>query len=176
MSNENQEILKLVIIKCGNGKILKLEIWETAGQERYRSLSKMFYKDADAAILVYDITNQKSFDELKSFWAEQVKESSPENIIIAIAANKCDLIEKKVVEEIEARDYAKSIGAIFSLTSAKNSMGINDLFLEISKKHSGADSASLIEEKEEIQEFRKIRKESVLITKNLKKSKKKGFC
>jgi small GTP-binding protein len=212
MSDEKQELLKLVIIgesgvgktsiitqfieevfisdkqstiggtfssksvQCGNGKILKLEIWDTAGQERYRSVTKMFYKDANAAILVYDITNKNSFNQLQNYWAEQVKESSPKNIIIAIAANKCDLFEKEVVDEKEARDYAKSIGAIFSLTSAKSTAGINDLFIEISKKYSGSDSATVIEKNEEIQEFKKIRKESVLLTKNSQKNKKKGFC
>ena len=163
-------------VKCGNGKNLKLEIWDTAGQERYRSVTKMFYKDANAAILVYDITNKNSYDQLQNYWVEQVKESSPKNIIVAIAANKCDLFDKEVVDEKEARDYAKSIGAIFSLTSAKSTAGINDIFIEISKKYSGADSATVVEEKEEIQEFKKIRKESVLITKNSLKNKKKGFC
>ena len=164
------------LVKCGNGKNLKLEIWDTAGQERYRSVTKLFYKDANAAILVYDITNKNSFDQLQKYWAEQVKESSPKNIIIAIAANKSDLFEKEVVDEKEARDYAKSIGAIFSLTSAKSTAGINDLFIEISKKYSGSDSATVIEKNEEIQEFKKIRKESVLLTKNSQKNKKKGFC
>ena len=148
-------------VKCGNGKNLKLEIWDTAGQERYRSVTKMFYN---------------SYDQLQNYWVEQVKESSPKNIIIAIAANKCDLFDKEVVDEKAARDYAKSIGAIFSLTSAKRTAGINDIFIEISKKYSGAESATVVEEKEEIQEFKKIRKESVLITKNNQKNKKKGFC
>ena len=164
------------LVKCGNGKNLKLEIWDTAGQERYRSVTKLFYKDANAAILVYDITNKNSFDQLQKYWAEQVKESSPKNIIIAIAANKCDLFDKEVVDEKTAREFAKNIGAIFSLTSAKSTAGINDLFIQISKKYSGANSATIIEEKEENNEFRKIRKESVLLTKNSQKNKKKGCC
>ena len=164
------------LVKCGNGKNLKLEIWDTAGQERYRSVTKLFYKDANAAILVYDITNKNSFDQLQKYWAEQVKESSPKNIIIAIAANKCDLFDKEVVDEKTAREFAKNIGAIFSLTSAKSTAGINDLFIQISKKYSGANSATIIEEKEENNEFKKIRKESVILTKNSQKNKKKGFC
>jgi small GTP-binding protein len=164
------------LVKCGNGKNLKLEIWDTAGQERYRSVTKLFYKDANAAILVYDITNKNSFDQLQKYWAEQVKESSPKNIIIAIAANKCDLFDKEVVDEKTAREFAKNIGAIFSLTSAKSTAGINDLFIQISKKYSGANSATIVEEKEENNEFRKIRKESVLLTKNSQKNKKKGCC
>jgi len=59
---------------------IKLIIWDTAGQEKYRSLSKLFYKDANAAILVYDITNKKSFNEIKDYWYNQIKEYSRENI------------------------------------------------------------------------------------------------
>ena len=60
---------------CDNTKILKFEIWDTAGQERYRALTKMFYKDANAAVLVYDITRKDSFEELQNYWAQQIKES-----------------------------------------------------------------------------------------------------
>ena len=60
-------------------KIIKFNIWDTAGQEKYRSIGKIFYKDANAAILVYDITNQKSFDEIKNYWYEEIKANTPEN-------------------------------------------------------------------------------------------------
>ena len=68
-------------IKCNNNKTLNLEIWDTAGQERYRCVTKMFYKEADVAILVYDITSKSSFEELKNYWVEQVLEASPKNIM-----------------------------------------------------------------------------------------------
>ena len=61
-------------------KSLQYEIWDTAGEERYRGLAKIFYKDAAIAILVYDITNRKSFEEIKNYWHEQIKESSSKNI------------------------------------------------------------------------------------------------
>ena len=165
-------------IKCGNGKILKLEIWDTAGQERYRSVTKMFYKDANAAILVYDITNKFSFEELQKYWIEQVKESSPRNIILAIAANKSDLIEYEQVDEGAARQFAKENDALFAVTSAKQTSCVESLFLDIAKKYTGTDSALTLEEKDEIEEFRKIRKESVKITKDTqnKAPKKKGCC
>ena len=165
-------------VKCGNGKILKLEIWDTAGQERYRSVTKMFYKDANAAILVYDITNPFSFEELQKYWILQVKESSPEDIILAVVANKSDLIENERVDEGEARKFAKDLNALFAQTSAKKTSGINDLFIEISKKYTGSDSATIIEENDEVEEYRKIRKESVKITKESQKkdTKKKGCC
>ena len=165
-------------IKCGNGKILKLEIWDTAGQERYRSVTKMFYKDANAAILVYDITNKFSFEVLQKYWIEQVKESSPRNIILAIAANKSDLIEYEQVDEGAARQFAKENDALFAVTSAKQTSCVESLFLDIAKKYTGTDSALTLEEKDEIEEFRKIRKESVKITKDTqnKAPKKKGCC
>ena len=164
-------------IKCSNGKTLKFEIWDTAGQEKYRSVTKMFYKDADVAILVYDITNKYSFEELQKYWVQQVKDSSPKDIILAIIANKSDLIEKEQVDEADARNYANKINALFALTSAKNNFGVDDLFLEIAKKYSGAEFANRVEENDEIEEYRKIRKESVKITKESQnKIKRRGCC
>ena len=164
-------------LKCSNGKTLKFEIWDTAGQEKYRSVTKMFYKDADVAILVYDITNKYTFEELQKYWVQQVKDSSPKDIILAIIANKSDLIEKEQVDEAVARNYANEINALFALISAKNNFGVDDLFIEIAKKYSGAESANRVEENDEIEEYRKIRKESVKITKESQnKIKRRGCC
>ena len=130
-------------VECDTGKVLKFEIWDTAGQERYRSLTKMFYKDANAAVMVYDITRKESFEELKTYWAEQIKDNSPKEIILAVAANKSDLIDQEVVDEGEARDFAKEYGALFTSTSAKNTSGINNLFEEIAKKYTGATNITI---------------------------------
>ena len=62
------------------GKSIKFEIWDTAGQEKYRSLTKIFYKDAGAAILVYDITRKESYEEIQKYWINQIKEFAPKNI------------------------------------------------------------------------------------------------
>ena len=161
-------------IKCSNNKSLKLEIWDTAGQERYRCVTKMFYKDADVAILVYDITNKISFEELQSYWAEQVIESSPKNIMLILAANKYDLIEKEQVDEDEARQYASKINASFITVTAKSSESVDELFKEIAKKYSGSDNVEIIEENEE-PDFKKIRKESIKVT-NQPINKKKEKC
>ena len=126
----------------GGGKILKFEIWDTAGQERYRSLTKMFYKDANAAVLVYDITRKITFEELQSYWVEQIKESAPQNILLAVVANKSDL-EEEDVDEGEARNYANELGALFCTTSAKSRHGIDDLFLQIARKHTGANDVQI---------------------------------
>ena len=60
-----------------SNKILSFEIWDTAGQEKYRSLAKMFFKDAAVALIVYDVTSKKSFEEIKAYWMDLVKENGP---------------------------------------------------------------------------------------------------
>ena len=67
-------------MKFDKNQVLNFEIWDTAGQEKYRSLTQIFYKDASIAILVYDITNKDSFEELQNYWYEQIKDSAPKNI------------------------------------------------------------------------------------------------
>ena len=119
---------KTMVFEEFEGKCVKFEIWDTAGQEKYRSLTKIFYKDARIAILVYDITRKDSYEELKNYWYAQIKESSPDNIIIGIAANKCDLYDNEQVPEDEARAFANEIGAVFKLTSANTNTGIEELF------------------------------------------------
>jgi len=168
-------------VVCDGGKILKFEIWDTAGQEKYRSLTTMFYKDANAAVMVYDVTRKDSFEEMKNYWANQIKDNSPENIILAIAANKSDLIEQETVDEEEARNFAKELNAIFVTTSAKSSEGINSLFEEIAKKYSGATNITIKEEEdgEEPQVQEQKNTNTVKIEnpgKENKKPKKKGFC
>ena len=165
---------------CEGGKILKFEIWDTAGQEKYRSLTTMFYKDANAAVMVYDVTRKESFDEIKNYWSNQIKENSPENIILVIAGNKSDLIEQETVDEEEARNFAKELNAIFISTSAKSSEGINSLFEEIAKKHTGSANITIKEDDGEEPQAEE-QKNTVKIEKGGKKQDKKekkkgGFC
>ena len=162
-------------VKCSNGKILKLEIWDTAGQEKYRSVTKMFYKDADAAILVYDITSKNSFDGLKNYWLKEVRDSSEKNVILIILGNKSDLFEREQVDNEEANAFAKELNALFFTTSAKDSSTINKIFLKIAEIYSGADSVSIMNNGGEDEEFRRIRRESVKLSKSSIK-KKKRFC
>ena len=165
-------------VQCDNGKVLKFEIWDTAGQERYRSLATMFYKDANAAIMVYDVTRKETFEELKNYWAGQVKDNAPEKIILVIAGNKSDLIEQETVDEGEARNFAKELNAIFISTSAKSSEGINNLFEEIVKKHTGATNISIakgnVEEPHVEEKNDKVKIENP--GKAKKQKKKGGFC
>ena len=158
-------------------KILSFEIWDTAGQEKYRSLAKMFFKDAAVALIVYDITSKKSFDEIKNYWMNLVKENGPKQIIMYIVGNKCDLSEKEVVNEDEVREYADKQNVSFYLTSAKNSIGIDELFDEIGKKYLSPEfnnSEEIIQRKMRKNEVTKVNKEAAL--QNNKNNNKKGCC
>ena len=117
-----------------DGKSVTFDIWDTAGQEKYRSMAKIFYKDAKAVILVYDITNPKSFEEMKEYWYNEVKQQGDSDVIIAVAANKSDLYEDKKVTDEEGEEFAKDKKAIFASTSAKNDSGIKVLFDNIAQK------------------------------------------
>ena len=149
-----------------DNKGICFEIWDTAGQEKYRALTKMFYKDAGAAILVYDITRQASFEELKNYWANQVRENAPKKIVLAVAANKSDLIDTEQVDEKTGRAFAKEIGAIFKSTSAKNQKGIEELFKDIGNKYLDPNFECSDEALEEEQRLKAIRKQSMKIKKD----------
>ena len=115
-------------------KTISLDIWDTAGQEKYKSLTRFFYKDASAAILVYDITKKDSFENMKGYWYEQLQEFGSKKIILGVAGNKCDMYEKEEVNENEAKEFAEKIGAFFEITSAKNNTGITDLFMNAANR------------------------------------------
>ena len=116
-------------------KTINLDIWDTAGQEIYRSISKLFYKSASVGVLVYDITNLKSFNNIKEFWYKELKENTDSNIIFFLVGNKVDLFEEEQVTDKEAKEYAKSINAGFHLTSAKSNSEISNLFIQAGKKY-----------------------------------------
>ena len=140
-----------------DGKSVTFDIWDTAGQEKYRSMAKIFYKDAKAVILVYDITNEKSFEEMREYWYQQVKQQGDSDVIVAIAANKSDLYEDKKVDDAQGEEFAKEIGAIFASTSAKNDSGIKVLFENIAQKilDPNFDFAANEEKKKEIYKKKK---------------------
>lgn len=170
------------------GKSLTFDIWDTAGQEKYRSLAKIFYKDARAVILVYDITSQKSFDELKGYWYQQIKDIKDDKMIVAIAANKSDLYEEKQVANEDGEAFAKEVGAIFVSTSAKNDSGIRALFDNIGQKIINPNFDFNASEKKKKDEYKKKKQQEAgndnasnnkgvkLGTDKNKPEKKKGFC
>ena len=121
------------LLKIDNDKI-KFQIWDTAGQERFRSLAKIFYQNAVAVILVYDITIRDTFEQLKEYWIKEIKENAPPDIILALAANKSDKYKDEQVDINEGKELARQLNAIFKSTSALSSKGIDELFLTIGQK------------------------------------------
>ncbi|CAF4267711.1 unnamed protein product, partial [Rotaria sordida] len=113
---------------------IKLELWDTAGREKYHSLAPMYYRGAHAAIVVYDITNADTFSRAK-VWVKELQHQAASNIIIALAGNKVDLATTtRQVEVADAQTYAEENGLIFMETSAKTSMNVNDIFMAIARK------------------------------------------
>ena len=155
------------ILEFPDGKKITFHFWDTAGQEQYHSLAKIFYKDADVVILVYDITNLQSFNSMKDDWYKNVVNCGKKDVLFGVAANKSDLYEERQVDDDEGEKFAKSIGGIFMPTSAKNYTGITELFDAIGQK---------ILNKDDFDFFTKEKKETI---KNLKESKnesKSGCC
>ena len=122
------------IIEIDKDNKIKFQIWDTAGQERFRSLAKIFYQNAAAVVLVYDITVRDTFEKLKEYWIKEIKDNAPSDIIIALAGNKSDNYEFEVVSLKEGQDLAKQIDAIYKSTSAMLSNGIEELFKSIALK------------------------------------------
>ncbi|KAJ3381335.1 Ras- protein Rab-18-B [Lobulomyces angularis] len=123
--------LKILTI---NGKNYKLTIWDTAGQERFRTLTSSYYKGAQGVILVYDVSNRTSFENLQFWFSELEAYSSPQNPVVKmIVGNKID-VENREVERIEGENLAKKLGTLFIETSAKSKFGVIDSFTEICEK------------------------------------------
>ena len=132
---------------------VKFEIWDTAGQERYKSLAPMYYRNANCAVVVYDITQlvcatstpipvslmifQSSLDKAKA-WVKELQRQANENIIIALAGNKSDLVaehpDKRAISTADAEAYAREAGLLFFETSAKTAENVRDLFTAIARK------------------------------------------
>lgn len=118
---------------CLNDTTVKFEIWDTAGQERYHSLAPMYYRGAQAAIVVYDITNSDSFARAKN-WVKELQRQGNPNIVIALAGNKVDLAPRRAVAIEDAQAYSDENGILFMETSAKTAANVNELFVAIAKK------------------------------------------
>ena len=115
-------------------KSIKFDIWDTVGQEKYRSLARIFYNNAKVILFVYDITKEHSFNSLKDFWYKETLNNTDETAILGIVANKVDLYEDQTVDNNVGKAFAEQINAIFQTTSALNDSGINTLFDNIAKK------------------------------------------
>ncbi len=124
-STINSTFLDKKIVK--NNITYILDIWDTAGQEKYHSVTRIFIKDSKIVIFVYDITVPESFNELENYWIKNVKDILGDEPVYGVAGNKKDLIMKEKVKEEQGIELAEKIGAKFKLTSAKTGVvGINE--------------------------------------------------
>ena len=166
-------------IKIDNLEV-ELQIWDTAGQEQYRSITSLFYKDALICILVYDVTKKTSFIQVKEYWYNSVKQNGMKDVIIAIVGNKCDLFEEEEVSQEDGKHFGESINAIFKVVSAKEGIGIDKLFEEIIEKFKESQfMEELIYKYLSKNERKTLNSEKLKLEKdenNSKKSQKKGCC
>lgn len=115
-----------------NAKV-QLSLWDTAGQERFHALGPIYYRDADGALLVYDITDDESFRKVRT-WVKELRRIVGDDIDICIAGNKVDLQRNRKVSEEDAKKYAESVGATHFNTSAKLNRGLEDVFVDLTKR------------------------------------------
>ena len=123
-------------VKLKNGDILKLHIWDTGGQEKFRSMAELYYKDAVAAILVYDVSNPETLESL-DYWIKELKEKVDNvNFIISLAGNKCDLPnEEKKISYNQGKNFSRENDlSVFYETSAKTGVGVKELFHSLAQK------------------------------------------
>ena len=159
-------------------KSIKFEIWDTAGQERYRSLAKVFYNNAAACLLVFDITNKDSFDDIKNYWIPEIKENGQKDIILALAGNKSDNYLKEQVSDNEGKALAKEINAIYMRTSAKLNSSIDEIFNSIGNKFLNPEMeiTSNLTREEMIQKSEKLRRDKIKLNNNSNSNKNKKKC
>lgn len=112
---------------------VKMQVWDTAGQERFRSMAPMYYRGANAALIVFDLTSYDTFSDVKS-WAHELMNRVGGELMMVVVGNKMDLVEERVVEAATAKDYAASIGALFFETSALDDTGVQEMFQEVAAR------------------------------------------
>ena len=151
-------------------KTVILDIWDTAGQEQYRSMGRNFYKDSYIVCLVYDITNKDSFEDLKNIWYNELLTYGEKYTVTAVVGNKSDCFEKEEVKEEEASNYAKSIKANYFMVSAKEGINIDSMFKTLAASYLGPEFSA------KIKEIINDKGSSQKIRKTKSKKKKKKCC
>jgi Ras-related protein Rab-21 len=115
-----------------DGKDVELNIWDTAGQEKYHSLGPIYYRGSQGAILIYDITDERSFERIKN-WVRELQEVLKDSAALFVVGNKIDLEETRTISKDTAVQYAESVGASYHECSAKENINIDSLFDNIAK-------------------------------------------
>nr|XP_014338544.1 PREDICTED: ras-related protein Rab-13 isoform X1 [Bos mutus] len=114
------------------GKKIKLQVWDTAGQERFKTITTAYYRGAMGIILVYDITDEKSFENIQN-WMKSIKENASAGVERLLLGNKCDMEAKRKVQKEQADKLAREHGIRFFETSAKSSMNVDEAFSSLAR-------------------------------------------
>jgi len=114
-----------------DAKTIKLQIWDTAGQERFRTITSSYYRGAHGIIIVYDVTDQQSFENVKQ-WLNEIDRYASDSVVKLLVGNKCDLSSNRVVSFEAGKAFADEIGVPFLETSAKNATNVEDAFMTMS--------------------------------------------
>jgi len=114
-----------------DNKIFRVQIWDTAGQENFRSITRAYYKNSVCALIVYDINNEDTFDSVQS-WIQECKLQTPKTVTMVLVGNKCDLECK--VDRNKAKEIAEENGMLYFETSAKTGKGVDELFKKSAAK------------------------------------------
>ncbi|XP_076072420.1 ras-related protein Rab-37-like isoform X7 [Mytilus galloprovincialis] len=114
------------------GTKVKLQIWDTAGQERFRSITRAYYRDANALLLLYDVTNKASFDNIRA-WLGEINEYAQEDVVIMLLGNKADMTGERMIRTEDGEKLAKEYNVAFMETSAKTGMNVDLAFMAVAK-------------------------------------------
>jgi len=113
-------------------KTIKLQLWDTAGQERFKTVTNTYFRGAHGVILVYDVTDQKTFTQIGDYWLNEVYNNAPENAVLMIVGNKCDL-SNRAVQTKQGKDFAQAKEALFLETSAKEDTNVSKAFVSLAE-------------------------------------------
>ena len=151
-----------------DGKKIKLQIWDTAGQERFRTITQAYYRGAMGILLVYDVTDEKSFQNIRS-WMRNIEQHANTEVVKVLLGNKCDMKQKRAVKHEEGENLAKEYGIEFFETSAKDKINVDQAFTRMAK---------LIKDKRKDEADPNSNKEShnIDLNNNVQKKKSGGCC
>ena len=157
-------------------KYSKLQIYDTAGQERYHSIVSNYFRGSHGCFIVYDITNQESFDKIE-FWYQSVKQKASNDVSIILVGNKCDLVEQRVITKEKGEEKAKELNIPFFETSALSDININEIFRELVENIYDKIGVQIEKECSETERQSSVYEEKIVnISPEKKEPEKKGCC
>ena len=157
-------------------KYSKLQIYDTAGQERYHSIVSNYFRGSHGCFIVYDITNQESFDKIE-FWYQSVKQKASNDVSIILVGNKCDLEEQRVITKEKGEEKAKELNIPFFETSALSDININEIFRELVENIYDKIGVQIEKECSETERQSSVYEEKIVnISPEKKEPEKKGCC